>query len=56
MQICDSNLKIINVCARYPGSTNDSFIWQNSTASDYITTFHQRDVTDYFLLGNCGIW
>ncbi|XP_018370949.1 PREDICTED: putative nuclease HARBI1 [Trachymyrmex cornetzi] len=27
--ICDTNLEIINILARYPGSSHDSFVWRN---------------------------
>ncbi|CAG5034474.1 unnamed protein product [Parnassius apollo] len=28
--VCDSSLKLLNVFARYPGATHDSFIWRFS--------------------------
>jgi hypothetical protein len=27
--VCDANMKFMDVVARYPGSTHDSFIWKN---------------------------
>ncbi|KAJ8926629.1 hypothetical protein NQ314_020993 [Rhamnusium bicolor] len=52
--ICDANLKILNICARYPGSTHDSFIWNHSNVQTLMRNLHQRTHTDYYLLGDSG--
>ncbi|KAJ8910059.1 hypothetical protein NQ315_013314 [Exocentrus adspersus] len=52
--IADSNLKIINVCARYPGSTNDAFIWMNSNVQTLLQNLHGAGHNNYFLLGDSG--
>ncbi|KAJ8960357.1 hypothetical protein NQ317_010174 [Molorchus minor] len=48
-QVFDSNLKIINVIARYPGSNNDAFIWNNCNLQDFLKT---NGHIDYLLLGD----
>ncbi|KAJ8926223.1 hypothetical protein NQ314_021411 [Rhamnusium bicolor] len=48
--ICDSNLKILNVNARYPGSTHDSFIWANSNVQGELRNLHRHGYNNYFLL------
>lgn len=50
-KICDSNLKIINVSAKWPGSTHDSHIWNESNVKSVMTNLHSRGFTSYFLLG-----
>ncbi|XP_018363950.1 PREDICTED: putative nuclease HARBI1 [Trachymyrmex cornetzi] len=51
--ICDPDLRILNVNARYPGSTHDSYIWNNSNIlplmRDIYNCGHQ-----FFLLGDSG--
>lgn len=41
----------MNVNAKYPGSTNDSFIWRQSVISTYMENLHDNGHTSYFLLG-----
>jgi hypothetical protein len=48
--ICDSDLKIINANARYPGSSNDSLIGNNSNIFSTMKEFHCRYPYQYFLL------
>jgi hypothetical protein len=51
---CDANLKILNVNAKYPGSTNDAFIWSRSNVQTFLQELHQRGHKNYFLLGDSG--
>nr|CAI5860132.1 unnamed protein product [Callosobruchus analis] len=36
LQICDYDLKILNVNAQYPGATHDSFIWSQSAVKQHL--------------------
>ncbi len=50
--MCDANLSIMDVVARWPGSTHDSFIWRNSFLRHRLSSSHQRG--DAYLLGDSG--
>ncbi|KAL4706378.1 hypothetical protein ACJJTC_018477 [Scirpophaga incertulas] len=50
--ICDCELTILNVNARYPGSTHDAFIWKSSAARQHL--IQMQDVTDTWVLGDSG--
>ncbi|KAJ3623608.1 hypothetical protein Zmor_004405 [Zophobas morio] len=52
--VCDANLRILNVNARYPGSTHDSFIWNNSNVLDFLQNLHTRGHSTYYVLGDSG--
>lgn len=52
--ICDDSMKILNVNALYPGSTNDAFIWNNSQVQRVLENLHRADHKDYYLLGDSG--
>jgi hypothetical protein len=52
--VCDVNLKILNVNARYPGSTNDAFIWRNSRIRQAMIAHHGRHPNSTWLLGDSG--
>lgn len=51
IKICDSNLKILNVCAKFPGSTHDSHIWRLSPVLGLLKHLHSIGHTSCFLLG-----
>ncbi|XP_036147282.1 putative nuclease HARBI1 isoform X2 [Monomorium pharaonis] len=51
--ICDSDLRIINVNARYPGSTHDSYIWNNSNVLPIMQDIYNHG-HKFFLLGDSG--
>ncbi|XP_029178453.1 putative nuclease HARBI1 [Nylanderia fulva] len=51
--ICDSDLRIMNVNARYPGSTHDSYIWNNSNVLPIMQDIYNRG-HNFFLLGDSG--
>lgn len=51
--ICDANMIITNVNARYPGSTHDSFIFNNSRVYTFLENIHQTNPNEWnFLIGN----
>ncbi|XP_018568688.1 putative nuclease HARBI1 [Anoplophora glabripennis] len=52
--ICDSDLRILNVNARYPGSTHDSFIWNNSRVKTVMENIYRGDLRGFYLLGDSG--
>ncbi|KAI4455537.1 hypothetical protein MML48_9g00013212 [Holotrichia oblita] len=53
--VCDSNMTIININARYPVSTNDAFIWNNSNLQRSLRrNLHAAGNSDYYLLGDSG--
>ncbi|KAJ8936304.1 hypothetical protein NQ314_012420 [Rhamnusium bicolor] len=51
LQVCDNALKIMNVNAKYPGSTNDAFIWNNSNLQILLRHLHMAGYKDFYLLG-----
>ncbi|XP_008178491.1 putative nuclease HARBI1 [Acyrthosiphon pisum] len=52
--VCDSDTRILNVNANYPGSTHDSYIWRQSCVSTYMENLHSNGHSSYFLLGDSG--
>lgn len=52
--ICDDQLKILSVNSKYPGSTHDSFIWNNSNVLPVVQELHTRYPSNYILLGDSG--
>jgi hypothetical protein len=50
--ICDDKLKITNVNASFPGSTHDSFIWNQSNVQRVLRRLHLTGETNYFLSGD----
>ncbi|XP_008182278.1 putative nuclease HARBI1 [Acyrthosiphon pisum] len=52
--ICDVNLRILNVSARYPGSSHDSHIWNTSNIKALMTDLHAQGHKSYMLLGDSG--
>ncbi|KAJ3661784.1 hypothetical protein Zmor_006168 [Zophobas morio] len=52
--ICDEELKITNVNARFPGSTHDSFVWQNSNIFTFLRDLPREHRGSYYLLGDSG--
>ncbi|KAJ6643854.1 putative nuclease HARBI1, partial [Pseudolycoriella hygida] len=54
--IVDSNMRFLNVNARYPGSAHDSSIWRNSLASSLLGNMYNQmgSKWKYFLLADTG--
>lgn len=52
--ICDADKKIINVNAKFPGSTGDGYIWSNSNVNPIMEELYRRYPNSYYLLGDSG--
>ncbi|XP_050062942.1 putative nuclease HARBI1 [Aphis gossypii] len=52
--VCDSDMKIINVSALYPGSVNDAYIWNNSLLEPTLREIYNRYPEGFYLLGDSG--
>ena len=50
--ICDAKLRFLNVVAKYPGSSHDSFVWRNSAIYQFMT--QQGSQRQGWLLGDSG--
>ena len=50
--VCDAEMKFVDLVARWPGSSHDSFIWRNSSLK---RLFEQGYVADGWLLGSFKI-
>ena len=44
--VCDAQMKILNLVAKWPGSTHDSFIWRSSGLH---TIFERNDINGWLL-------
>ncbi|CAB3222835.1 unnamed protein product [Arctia plantaginis] len=51
--ICDSNLRILNVNAKFGGATHDLHIWSSSRVESYMRELHQNN-EQVWLLGDSG--
>ncbi|XP_031335321.1 putative nuclease HARBI1 [Photinus pyralis] len=52
--ICNSNLRILNINANYPGATHDSFIWRQSQIREYMNHLHNEGNRGCWLIGDSG--
>ncbi|KYQ49810.1 Putative nuclease HARBI1 [Trachymyrmex zeteki] len=55
LQICDWRLKIMNINARYCGSTHDAYIWNNSNVKNAMIHLYRRySNNNFYLVGDSG--
>lgn len=52
--ICDIDLRIFNVNARFGGSTHDAFIWKRSQVRQYLKRRYDTGSRNTYLLGDGG--
>lgn len=52
--VCDWRLKILSINARYPGSTNDAYIWRNSNLQTSLRELYENGYKNFYLLGDSG--
>ncbi|XP_060645139.1 LOW QUALITY PROTEIN: putative nuclease HARBI1 [Drosophila nasuta] len=50
MVVCNYNMEIIAIDATHTGSCHDSFIWNHSSAREYLS----RTINEYFVLADSG--
>ncbi|KAL5246392.1 hypothetical protein ACI65C_013800 [Semiaphis heraclei] len=48
--VCDSDMKIINVSALFPGSVNDAYIWNNSLLEPTLRRIYNYNPEGFYLL------
>lgn len=54
-QICDADLRILSVNARYGGSAHDAFVWNNSAVNQRLRQeFQAGNNNESWLLGDSG--
>lgn len=53
-QICDSDLKIISICAKFGGAAHDSYVWRLWSISRYLEEEHFNNGMIGWLLGDSG--
>ncbi|CAL1689734.1 unnamed protein product [Lasius platythorax] len=51
--ICDADYKIIHVDSKWPGSTHDSFIWNQCNVQPLMRVLYERNQR-FFLIGDSG--
>lgn len=56
MQICDPDLKILNINARYPGARHDAYIWANCAARRVMERQYMQGERKTWLIGNTIIF
>ena len=49
LQICDHNLKILNINSKYGGATHDSFIWSSSQVEPFMRGLHHNGEQTWLL-------
>lgn len=52
LQICDPDLKILNINARYPGARHDAYIWANCSARRVMERQYEQGERKTWLIGN----
>lgn len=52
--VCDANLRILSINARYGGSTHDSYIWRRSQINSYMQQSYEQGERNTWLLGDSG--
>ncbi|XP_036319940.1 putative nuclease HARBI1 [Rhagoletis pomonella] len=52
--VCDPNLKILNVNARFPGARHDAYIWNASAVRRAMKRAYDRGDHNTFIIGDLG--
>ncbi|KAF0713126.1 putative nuclease HARBI1, partial [Aphis craccivora] len=51
--VCDSKMKILNICSLFPGSVNDAYIWNNCQLEPTLRRIFNHE-PGFYLLGDSG--